>query len=329
MRIGVLGTTTASAPSGPINLGGPKQRALLAALALHRGRAVAADSLADLVWDGSPPPGVSGTMQGYVAGLRRALEPGRTTRGGGTLLVTEHPGYALRLPDEDLDTVAFESVVASAHTLVAPLADALCRGRALPPGSPDAGELSVLNDSLATALGLWRGVPFAELGDAPAAAAERGRLEELRVLATEDRAALGILLGLHATVAAELDAHPRAHPLRERAWALRALALAGSGRQADALAVLRDVRDVLDEELGLEPGAELRAVQAAVLRQDAITLAEPAAPAASAAGVSTGSTTATASGRAAGRASRARWLPWSSLSRLPRPTQPEPPARRA
>ena len=292
MRIGVLGTTTASAPSGPINLGGPKQRALLAALALHRGRAVAADTLADLVWDGSPPPGVSGTMQGYVAGLRRALEPGRTTRGGGTLLVTEHPGYALRLPDEDLDTVAFESVVASAHTLVAPLADALCRGRALPPGSPDAGELSVLNDSLATALGLWRGVPFAELGDAPAAAAERGRLEELRVLATEDRAALGILLGLHATVAAELDAHTRAHPLRERAWALRALALAGSGRQADALAVLRDVRDVLDEELGLEPGAELRAVQAAVLRQDAITLAEPAAPAASAAGVSTGSTTA-------------------------------------
>ncbi len=277
MRIGVLGTTVASAPSGPVSLGGPKQRALLAALALHRGRAVAVDTLADLVWDGTPPPGVAGTMQGYVAGLRRALEPDRTTRGGGTLLVTEQPGYALRLPDDDLDTVAFETAVAHAHTSVAPLADALCRGRALPAGSADAGGLSVLHDSLDAALALWRGVPFAELGDVPAAAAERARLEELRVLATEDRAALGILLGLHATVAAELDALTRSHPLRERAWALRALALAGSGRQADALAVLREVRDVLDEELGLEPGAELRAVQSAVLRQDEIAVAEPAA----------------------------------------------------
>jgi DNA-binding SARP family transcriptional activator len=293
MRIGVLGTTVASEPSGPVNLGGPKQRALLAALALHRGRAVAVDTLADLIWDGSPPPGVSGTLQGYVAGLRRALEPDRTTRGGGTLLVTEQPGYALRLSDDDLDTVAFENTVTSTHTLVAPLADALCRGRALPAGSPDAGELSALHDSLAEALALWRGVPFAELGDVPAAAAQRARVEELRVLATEDRASLGILLGQHATVVAELDALTRAHPLRERAWALRALALAGSGRQADALAVLREVRDVLDEELGLEPGAELRAVQSAVLRQDAIAVAEPAgAPApARAAGVSTGSTT--------------------------------------
>ncbi len=275
MRIGVLGTTVASTASGPVNLGGPKQRALLAALALHRGRAVSADTLADLVWDGAPPPGVAGTLQGYVAGLRRALEPDRTTRGGGTLLVTEQPGYALRVPDDALDTVSFETVVAQAHSQVAPLADALCRGRALPPGSPDAGGLSRLHDGLEEALGLWRGSPFAELGEVPAAAAERARLEELRVLASEDRAALGILLGLHATVAAELDALTRAHPLRERAWALRALALAGSGRQADALAVLREVRDVLDEELGLEPGPELRAVQTAVLRQDEIATAEP------------------------------------------------------
>ncbi|MBB3044865.1 ATP-binding protein [Nocardioides soli] len=276
MRIGVLGTTVATGPSGPVSLGGPKQRALLAALALHRGRAVSADTLADLVWDGSPPPGVSGTLQGYVAGLRRALEPDRTTRAAATLLVTEQPGYALRLPDDDLDTADFEAAVSSAHTLVAPLADALCRGRALPPGSPDAGGLAALHDSLDRALGLWRGVPFAELGDVPAAAAERARLEELRVLASEDRAAVGVLLGLHATVAAELDALTRVHQLRERAWALRALALAGSGRQADALAVLREVRDLLDEELGLEPGPELRAVQTAVLRQEQIATAAPA-----------------------------------------------------
>ncbi|HEU5037333.1 MAG TPA: BTAD domain-containing putative transcriptional regulator [Nocardioides sp.] len=279
MRIGVLGTTVASDSSGPVNLGGPKQRALLATLALHRGRAVAVDTLADVVWNGTPPPGVSGTMQGYVAGLRRALEPGRTTRGGGTLLVTEQPGYALRLPEEDLDASAFEAAVASAHTTVAPLADALCRGRPLPPGSPDAGGLDALHRTLEEALGLWRGVPYADLGDSSAAEAERARLEELRLLASEDHAALGILLGLHATVAAALDALTRQHPLRERAWALRALALTGSGRQADALAVLRQVRDVLDEELGLEPGPELRAVQTAVLRQEtSATTAAPAPP---------------------------------------------------
>src|SRR6478609_5225682 len=279
MRIGVLGTTVAEDDTGPVSLGGPKQRALLAALALHRGRAVAADSLADLVWDGTPPPGVSGTLQGYVAGLRRALEPGRTTRGGGTLLVTEQPGYALRLPEQDLDTVAFETAVSSAHAQVSPLADALCHGRPLPAGSPDAAGLTALHESLGQALDLWRGVPFAELGEVAAAAGERARLEELRVLASEDRAALGILLGVHAAVAAELDALTRAHPLRERAWALRALALAGSGRQADALTVLREVRDVLDEELGLEPGPELRAVQTAVLRQETTaSVPAPAAP---------------------------------------------------
>ena len=276
MRIGVLGTTVATDAPGPVNLGGPKQRALLAALALHRGRAVAVDTLADLVWNGTPPPGVSGTLQGYVAGLRRALEPGRTARGGGTLLVTEQPGYALRLPEDDLDTTVFEQAVSSAHSRIAPLSDALCRGRSLPPGSPDAAGLDTLHRTLDEALALWRGVPFADLGEAPAAETERARLEELRVLATEDRAALGILLGLHATVAADLDALTRQHPLRERAWALRALALAGSGRQADALAVLRQVRDVLDEELGLEPGAELRAVQTAVLRQETTAGPEPA-----------------------------------------------------
>lgn len=276
MRIGVLGTTVATDDSGPVNLGGPKQRALLAALALHRGRAVPVDTLADLVWDGSPPPGVAATLQGYVAGLRRALEPDRTTRGSGTLLVTEQPGYALRLPDDDLDTIEFEGAVAAAHAQVSPLVDALVRGQELPAGAPDAAGLAALHDSLDRVLGLWRGMAFAELGDVEAAAAERARLEELRVLASEDRAAIAVLLGQHATVAAELESLTRAHPLRERAWALRALALAASGRQADALAVLREVRDVLDEELGLEPGPDLRAVQTAVLRQEPIAAVGPA-----------------------------------------------------
>ncbi len=102
----------------------------------------------------------------------------------------------------------------------------------------------------------------------PPPQAERARLEELRAIALEDRAVAALGLGRHATVAGELEVLTATYPLRERLWGLRALALARSGRQADALEVLRQVRELLAEELGLEPGAELRALQTAVLRQD-------------------------------------------------------------
>ena len=265
MRIGVLGTTIAADDRGSIPLGGPKQRALLAALGLHHGHAVAVDTLADLVWDGGPPAGASGTLQGYVAGLRRVLEPGRSARGAASLLVTEQPGYALRLPAGDLDADAFETAVSAAHATTSPLAAALVLSEPMPELAP--GTLAELLSTLGDGLALWRSTPYADLGDTPAVAAERSRLEELRLLAQEDRAVVGLLLGRHAPVAAELEALTRHHPLRERLWALRAVALAGSGRQADALAVLREVRDLLHDELALEPGPELRAVQAAVLHQ--------------------------------------------------------------
>ena len=118
------------------------------------------------------------------------------------------------------------------------------------------------------ALALWRGTPYGELEDAPQAVAERARLEELRLVALEHRMLADLALGHHGTVAAELEALTAAHPLRERLWHLQALALARSGRQADALDVLSRVRTVLADELGLEPGAELRDLQSAVLRQD-------------------------------------------------------------
>jgi DNA-binding SARP family transcriptional activator len=275
MRIGVLGSTIATDEHNPVALGGPKQRALLAALALHRGRAVSVDTLADLVWDGGPPAGAAGTLQGYVAGLRRALEPDRSARGAGTLLVTEQPGYALRVGEADLDAQSFERAVGAAHAITAPLAAALLEPEPRPPAL-DTGTLVELQITLADALALWRAAPYADLGDAPAVAAERARLEELHLLAQEDRAVLGLLLGRPAPVAAELESLTRQHPLRERLWALRAVALAGSGRQADALAVLREVRALLDDELALEPGPELRAVQTAVLRQQ--TAPPPVAP---------------------------------------------------
>ncbi|WP_193314477.1 BTAD domain-containing putative transcriptional regulator [Georgenia ruanii] len=264
MRIAVLGPVEAHRDS-PVDLGTRKQRALVAALALHRGRPVPVDTLVDLLWRDTPPPGVAGTLQAYVAGLRRGLEPDRPARAPATVLVTRGPGYALELDPADLDVVAFEEAAAEAHR-------ALAGASPIPDGAPAARLTgAVLDDAagrLEDALTLWRGTPFAELDDAPAVLAERARLEELRLLAVEDLAVARLAQGQHGAAAAELEALTAAHPLRERLWALRAVALTRAGRQADALAALRQVRDLLADELGLEPGPELRHLTTAILRQD-------------------------------------------------------------
>ncbi len=277
MRVGILGAAEARLDGVSIDLGTRKQRALLAALALHRGRPVPPDTLVDLLWGDAPPAAVTATLQGYVAGLRRALEPDRPARAPSEVLVTREGGYALVLAEGALDAEAFEATVARTHAAL---------GTVTVPRSSLVGAAPLLEE-LEEALARWRGTPYAELEEAPAARAERGRLEELRAIALEDRAVAGLALGRHATVAAELEALTATYPLRERLWALRALALARSGRQADALEVLREVRDLLADELGLEPGVELRELQTAVLRQDPaldwepLTSAAPAAPAAS------------------------------------------------
>ncbi|MEP9361502.1 BTAD domain-containing putative transcriptional regulator [Nocardioides sp. CN2-186] len=254
MQVSVLGPVEVTLAGEPVDLGTPKQRALVSALALSRGWPVSVDAIVDLLWEDAAPPGVTATLQAYVSQLRRVIEPERQRRAPATVLVTVAPGYALRVPDDNVDVHRFEQTVASAHRRLQ--------------GDLDADELATCAAELDGALALWRGTPYAELGDASAAEAERVRLEELRLVALEDRAAAGLALGQHASLVGELEALTSAHPLRERLWALRALALARSGRQADALDVLRQVREVLDEELGLEPSAELRDLQTAVLRQD-------------------------------------------------------------
>ncbi len=260
MEVSVLGPIEVTLGEALVDLGTPKQRALVAALALSRGWPVSVDAIVDLLWEDTAPPGVTATLQAYVSQLRRVLEPDRERRAPATVLVTVAPGYALRVADESVDVWRFEQAVAAAHRTLQPLGWG--------PSPLDAGQLSAQVAALDEALGLWRGMPYAELGDADPAVAERARLDELRLVALEDRAVAGLALGQHATVAAELEALTAAYPLRERLWALQALALTRSGRQADALDVLRRVREVLDEELGLEPSAELRDLQTAVLRQD-------------------------------------------------------------
>lgn len=257
--MGILGAAEARLDGAVVDLGTRKQRALLAALTLSHGSPVTPDGLVDLLWDDQPPAAVTATLQGYVAKLRRILEPDRPPRAPSQVLVLEPGGYVLAVPSEAIDAVRFETAVRSAHDRL---------GHGLTGEGHELGELEALFDQINEALSLWRGLPYTELEDAPAAQAERARLEELRAVALEDRAVAALGLGRHAMVAGELEVLTATYPLRERLWALRAVALTRSGRQADALEVLRQVRELLAEELGLEPGAELRDLQTAVLRQD-------------------------------------------------------------
>ena len=129
-------------------------------------------------------------------------------------------------------------------------------------------ELEQVVADLEEALDGWRGMPYAELGDAPAAVPERTRLEELRLVAVEDRITAELALGRHTAAAVALEKLTTQHPLRERFWALRAVALQRSGRQADALSTLRELREVLDRELALDPSPAVRDLETALLRQD-------------------------------------------------------------
>ncbi|CCH76795.1 Transcriptional activator domain [Nostocoides japonicum T1-X7] len=264
MELAVLGPVLVVRDGDPVDLGTRKQRALVAALGMARGRPVSVDTIVDLLWGDAAPPGVAGTLQAYVAGLRRALEPDRPARAPARVLVTVPPGYALRLPDRSIDAVRVDHVVAEAHRVLASL------GSLGAPRTVDSAALEHWAGELTAALALWRGEPYADLGDSQSVVAERARLEELRLVALEDLAVARLALGRHGTVAADLEQLTAAHPLRERLWGLRALALTRSGRQAEALEVLREVRQLLDDELGIEPSPELRQLQTAVLRQDPV-----------------------------------------------------------
>lgn len=249
VRTGVLGPVVAWVDGVEAALGGPRQRAVLARLVAARGRVVTADRLVADLWE-EPPPGALAALRTFVAALRRGIEPGRTPRTPARLLVTDGPGYALR--GVDVDAWSFEAAVAEAREL-APAAARTALGRAL---------------------SAWRGAPYAGL-DQPWAAAERARLAELRLVAVERGAEAGIALGEAADAVPGLDAHVSEHPWREDAWRLLALGLYRSGRQADALAVLRRARAMLAGELGVDPGPRLAELEAQVLRHEVSRAAAP------------------------------------------------------
>ncbi|MBT2232403.1 BTAD domain-containing putative transcriptional regulator [Nonomuraea sp. NEAU-A123] len=240
---GVLGPVTAwDEAGGAIALKGPRHRAVLARLIVARRRVVPVSRLVEDLWL-DPPPGAVGAVRTFVAALRRALEPERPPRTAARLLVTEGPGYALRTEPDAVDAWRFEQAVAAT----------------LPPE----GVLARLEE----ALGWWRGPAYAEFAEEDWARAERSRLAELRLQAVERRAEARLALGLAAEAVPDLDAHVAEHPWREDAWRLLALALYRTGRQGDALAVLRRARTLLVEQLGVDPGPALRGLETDILHQ--------------------------------------------------------------
>lgn len=244
ITLGVLGPVAAWDDAGnAVALKGPRHRAVLARLIVARRRVVPVALLVDDLWD-DPPAGAVGAVRTFVAALRRALEPERPPRTPSRLLVTEGPGYALRPERDAVDAWRFERALATAAQ-----------------SPPDEGRLI-------EALGWWRGPALAQFADEPWARAERSRLTELRLHAVERLAEARLTLGRAGEAVPDLDAHVAEHPWREDAWRLLALALYRTGRQGDALAVLRRARTLLIDQLGVDPGPPLRRLEADILAQD-------------------------------------------------------------
>ena len=259
MEFLILGPLEARVGGRKLPLGGVKQRSLLAMLLLHAGEPVSSDRLIEALWPGSGRRDSAKALSMAVARLRRVLEPA-SAGDGYRVLVTRPPGYELRIGPDELDLHRFERLLATARSARDPGAAAR---------------------TLREALGLWRGPPLADLAYEPFCQAEIARLEELRLMALEDRVDADLALGRGAELVAELEALVDEQPLRERLRGQLLVALYRAGRQADALEAYQATRHALVEELGIEPGPRLRELHQAILEQDASL--EAAAPAAEAA----------------------------------------------
>jgi predicted ATPase/DNA-binding SARP family transcriptional activator len=231
------------------SLGGPQQRTLLRRLLLSANRVVSVDRLVDAVWGGTAPEHARQALQVYVSHLRKAIPDGSAR------IRWEQGGYRIALEEDELDALRFERLVEQGRALLA------------------SGETAEALATLAEALDLWRGPVESDGADDP----DLARLEELRLAALEDRIEAELALGRHRELVAELETVVAEEPLRERPRRQLMLALYRSGRQADALAAYQHARKTLVDELGLEPSAELRELEAAILRQDPALRVEPAA----------------------------------------------------
>jgi predicted ATPase/DNA-binding SARP family transcriptional activator len=234
----ILGALEVTSDAGDVDLGAPRQRALLALLALNGNRVVPRDRIIDALWGDAPPRTARNSLQVAVHGLRKALGADRVERRG--------TGYRLALRAGELDLERFSELVERA-------------------AEEDPARAS---ETLREALALHRGTALSDLPEAPFVVLERERIEELRLVALERRIEADLQVGRHDQLVAELEALAAEHPYRERLRAQLMLALVRSGRQAEALDAFRAARRALVDGLGVEPARELHHLHAAILRQD-------------------------------------------------------------
>ena len=247
LELGLLGPLEVRIDHGaPVSLGGVRQRALLAVLALHANQVVSTDRLIDELWGEHPPSTAVHTVQVFVSRLRGALGP------AGKRLLTRPPGYVLELGIDELDAARCERLYDNGRSML---------------GAGDAAGAVALLQNAQT---LWRGPPLADFTYEPFAQAAIARLEELRLSCREEIIEAELALGRHQQLVPELEAFVRERPLRERARGQLMLALYRCGRHAEALEDFRQARQKLIDELGVEPGVALRELHEAILRQDAI-----------------------------------------------------------
>ncbi len=252
MKYRLLGPVEVAAEDGPVALGGPKPRAVLAVLLLNANRPVSTERLAVALWGEDAPAGAAKTVQVHVSRLRKALPDA-------DVVTTTPAGYQLTVQPGELDVDRFEQLLDHGR-------------RALRAGRPDQAS-AALEEGLA----LWRGdQALADVAFEPFAAPEINRLEDERLAALETRADAELAAGRHAALVGELQRLVDAHPSRERFAAQLMLALYRSDRQTEALEAYREARAALVEHSGIEPGSELRRLHEAILRQDESLRAPPA-----------------------------------------------------
>jgi DNA-binding SARP family transcriptional activator len=242
LQIGLLGSFMASHDGVLLDLGGPRQRAVLAMLVLQRGRLVSADQIVENLWPDERPANAFASLQSYVSHLRRRLEPEAAARSRSGVIERQARGYSARVPIDAVDAWRFEQLLT------------------VDEGSDPVGRLD-------DALGLWRGNALADYCDEPWAQAEITRLEELRSVARERLTSARLDRGESSVLVGELETMVAEAPLREERWRLLALALYRGNRQADALGALRRARATFADELGVDPGPALRTLEADILAQ--------------------------------------------------------------
>jgi DNA-binding SARP family transcriptional activator len=249
MQFRVLGPLEVLRDGRAVDVRGSKRRSVLALLVLHANEVVRRDRLIEELWGERVPANAAGALQNHVSRLRKDL--------GADVVVTKPWGYVLRAESDEIDLEVFEALVAEAKPLAA-------RER---------------REKLGEALALWRGPALADLAQESALEHESERLEEMRLTALEHRIDADLELGEHEELVPELEALVAADPLRERLRGQLILALYRGGRQGEALETYRETRRVLVDELGIEPSAELRELERAILRQDPALAAAVAAEA--------------------------------------------------